>query len=176
MFRYIADNPRRLAMKRDNPQLFRVVNSLKVGDRTFSAIGNQWLLEHPIRLQVRCHNNKTPENLRLIALQKEYFLARGREGGVLVSPCISAGEKEIARAALEEKLPLIVLLENGFPPLYKPPGQYFDACCERRLLMLAPWDIITNVIPFRVSSVKPLIQCRQHLAMKRGRRHSSRNC
>ena len=53
MFRYIADNPRRLAMKRDNPQLFRVVNSLKVGERTFSAIGNQWLLEHPIRLQVR---------------------------------------------------------------------------------------------------------------------------
>ena len=139
MFRYIADNPRRLAMKRDNPQLFRVVNSLKVGERTFSAIGNQWLLEHPIRLQVRCHNNKTPENLRLIALQKEYFLARGREGGVLVSPCISAGEKEIARAALEEKLPLIVLLENGFPPLYKPPGQYFDACCVGRLLMLAPW-------------------------------------
>ena len=126
-------------MKRDNPQLFRVVNSLKVGERTFSVIGNQWLLEHPIRLQVRCHNNKTPENLRLIALQKEYFLARGREGGVLVSPCISAGEKEIARAALEEKLPLIVLLENGFPPLYKPPGQYFDACCEGRLLMLAPW-------------------------------------
>ena len=39
MFRYIADNPRRLAMKRDNPQLFRVVNSLKVGERTFSAIG-----------------------------------------------------------------------------------------------------------------------------------------
>ena len=139
MFRYVADNPRRLAMKRDNPQLFRVVNSLKVGDRTFSAIGNQWLLEHPIRLQVCCHNNKTPENLRLIALQKEYFLARGREGGVLISPCISAGEKEIARAALEEKLPLIVLLENGFPPLYKPPGQYFDACCEGRLLMLAPW-------------------------------------
>ncbi|WP_314699764.1 transposase [Prevotella jejuni] len=139
MFRYIADNPRRLALKRDNPQLFRVVNSLKVGDRTFSAIGNQWLLEHPIRLQVRCHNNKTPENLRLIALQKEYFLARGREGGVLVSPCISAGEKEIARAALEEKLPLIVLLENGFPPFYKPPGPYFDACCEGRLLMLAPW-------------------------------------
>ena len=32
MFRYIADNPRRLAMKRDNPQLFRVVNSLKVGE------------------------------------------------------------------------------------------------------------------------------------------------
>lgn len=80
-------------MKRNNPQLFRVVNSLKVGERTFSAIGNQWLLEHPIRLQVRCHNNATPENLRLIALQKEYVLARGRGGEGIISPCISAGER-----------------------------------------------------------------------------------
>ena len=145
MFRYIADNPRRLAMKRDNSQLFRVVNSLKVGDRIFSAIGNRWLLEHPVRVQMRCYNNTTPENLRLIALQKEYFLVRGREGAVIISPCISAGEREIARAVLKENLPLIVLLKNGFPSLYKPPGQYFDACCDGRLLMLAPLGISSRV-------------------------------
>ena len=60
-------------------------------------------------------------------------------GTVLVSPCISSGEKEIARAALEAGLPLIVLVENGFSPLYKPPGRYFDACAKGRLLMLAPF-------------------------------------
>lgn len=105
----------------------------------FAAIGNRWLLDRPIRMQVRCHNNSTPENLKLIAHQKEYFLRRGRQGGVVVSPCISAGEKEIARAALEAGVPLVVILENGFPPLYKPPGRYFEACAEGRLLMLAPW-------------------------------------
>ena len=111
----------------------------ELGSLTFAAIGNQWLLERGVRMQVRCHNNTTPENLKLIARQKEYFLNRGKKGGVVVSPCISAGEKEIARAALDAKQPLIVILENGFPPLYKPPGKYFDACAEGLLLMLAPW-------------------------------------
>lgn len=32
-----------------------------------------------------------------------------------------------------------MILENGFPPLYKPPGKYFEACAEGLLLMLAPW-------------------------------------
>lgn len=111
----------------------------ELGSLTFAAIGNQWLLKRGVRMQVRCHNNTTPENLKLIERQKEYFLARGQKGGVVVSPCISAGEKEIARAALDAKQPLIVILENGFPPLYKPPGKYFDACAEGLLLMLAPW-------------------------------------
>lgn len=106
---------------------------------TFAAIGNQWLLDRPVKMQVRCHNNTSPDNLRLIESQKRYFLDRGCKGGVVVSPCISAGEKEIARAALDAGIPLIVILENGFPPLYKPPGKYFEACAKGLLLMLAPW-------------------------------------
>ena len=35
--------------------------------------------------------------------------------------------------------PWVVILENGFPPLYKPPGKYFEACARGLLLMLAPW-------------------------------------
>lgn len=157
MLRYVDDNPKRAMTKRQNPELFKVVRNQMVkialpacyeqsqpsmgepGSLTFAAIGNMWLLERGVRMQVRCHNNNTPENIQLIAQQKEYFLDRGRKGGVIVSPCISAGEKEIARAALDAKQPLIVILENGFPPLYKPPGKYFDACAEGLLLMLAPW-------------------------------------
>lgn len=139
MFKYIADNPYRLAVKRENPNLFKVVSELKVEDMTFAAIGNRWLLNKPLRMQVRCHNNTTPENLRLIEQQKEYFLEKGRKGGVIVSPCISAGEKEVARAALDAEVPLVVILENGFPPMYKPPGKYFEACAKGLLLMLAPW-------------------------------------
>ena len=136
---YIADNPRRLAIKRSHPDLFRVVGSLTVGGQCFAAIGNRWLLDLPVRMQVRCHNNTSPENMRLIEQQKAYFLRRGAHGGVVVSPCISEGEKQIARAALNARQPLIVILENGFPPLYKPPGRYFNACADGLLLMLAPW-------------------------------------
>ena len=97
-----------------------------------------------MRMQVRCHNNTTESNLKLIALQKAYFIKRGRMGAVVVSPCISPGEKEIARACLDASLPLIVVLENGFPPLYKPPGRYFEACANGSLLMLAPWPYHTE--------------------------------
>lgn len=140
MFSYIADNPYRLAVKHENPDLFRIVSKLKVEDMQFAAIGNKWLLDRPLKMQVRCHNNTTPENLRLIERQKAYFLERGRKGGVVVSPCISAGEKEVARAALDAGIPLVVILENGFPPIYKPPGKYFEACAKGLLLMLAPWE------------------------------------
>ena len=36
-------------------------------------------------------------------------------------------------------MPLIVLVDNGFSPFYKPPGRYFDACAAGALLMLAPF-------------------------------------
>lgn len=139
MFNYIAQNPYRLAMKKENPDLFRIVHKIEVQGHTFVAIGNRWLLNRPDRLQVRCHNNTTEKNLRLIERQKEYFLDRGKKGGVIVSPCISVGEKEVARAALDAGVPLVVILENGFPPMYKPPGKYFEACAKGLLLMLAPW-------------------------------------
>lgn len=139
MIRYVQQNPLRAMIKRDHPDLFRIVRELHFGGHTFAAIGNHWLLERPMRMQVRCHNNTSKTNLKLIAKQKEYFLQRGDQGGVVVSPCISPGEKEIARAALDAQHPLIVILENGFPPLYKPPGKYFEACAKGLLLMLAPW-------------------------------------
>ncbi len=144
MIRYVQQNPLRAMIKREHPDLFRIVRELHFGGHTFAAIGNHWLLEHPMRMQVRCHNNTTEANLKLIAKQKEYFLLQGDKGGVVVSPCISPGEKEIARAALDAQHPLIVILENGFPPLYKPPGKYFDACAKGLLLMLAPWPYHTE--------------------------------
>lgn len=144
MIRYVQQNPLRAMIKREHPDLFRIVRELRFGDNTFAAIGNHWLLERPMRMQVRCHNNTSEANLKLIAKQKEYFLQRGDKGGVVVSPCISPGEKEIARAALDAQHPLIVILENGFPPLYKPPGKYFDACAKGLLLMLAPWSYHTE--------------------------------
>lgn len=144
MIRYVQQNPLRAMIKRELPDLFRIVRELRFGDHTFAAIGNHWLLERPMRMQVRCHNNTSEANLKLIAKQKEYFLQRGDKGGVVVSPCISPGEKEIARAALDAQHPLIVILENGFPLLYKPPGKYFDACAKGLLLMLAPWPYHTE--------------------------------
>lgn len=59
---------------------------------------------------------------------------------MLVSPCISPGEKEVMRRAFLAGVPQIVLLENGFAPMQKPSGRRFDACSEGRLLLVAPWE------------------------------------
>ncbi len=134
---YLNDNPRRLLMKREQPDLFRVQRGLIVGSQQFSAIGNRFLLERPIRLQVQCSRRLTDEQ---IAEKQEEWLEQARSGAVLVSPCISKGEKQVMRAAFEEGLPIIVLQENGFTDLAKPGGKRMEACARGQLLLLAPWE------------------------------------
>jgi REP element-mobilizing transposase RayT len=137
MAAYIADNPRRLAAKRANPALFTVAADTEVlPGKTCTAIGNRFLLQHPLKRQIQVSRRISPAELA--ALQEEHLYA-AEHGAVLVSPCISLGEKAIARAALDAGRPLIVMLANGFAPHYKPPGRYFDACAAGRLLMLAPF-------------------------------------
>ena len=134
---YIADNPRRLLMKREHPDLFRVQRGLKVGTQEFSAIGNRFLLDRPLRIQVQCSRRLTDEQ---IEAKTQECLALARQGAVLVSPSISKGEKHIMRAAFEEGHPLIILQENGFTELAKPSGKRMEACARGQLLLLAPWD------------------------------------
>ncbi len=134
---YLRDNPRRLLMKRLHPEYFRVQRNVQVGSYEFSAIGNRYLLSHPVRLQVQCSRRLTQEE---IAQQTSYYLGLAKRGAVLVSPSISPGEKAIMRAAFDAGYPLILLQENGFTELAKPGGARFDACAEGRLLILAPWE------------------------------------
>jgi hypothetical protein len=65
-------------------------------------------------------------------------LVAGLHGAVLVSPCISDGEREIARQAFEAGYRVITLQNKGFSPLYKPGGKLFETCANGNLLMLAP--------------------------------------
>ena len=134
---YLHDNPRRLLMKREQPDLFRVQRNIMVAGQHFSAIGNRFLLERPIRLQVQCSRRLTDEQ---IAEQQEQWLQQARSGAVLVSPCISKGEKQVMRAAFEQGLPIIVLQENGFTDLAKPGGKRMEVCARGQLLLLAPWE------------------------------------
>ena len=136
LINYIRTNAKRLAIIRSHPDFFTRLNSLKIEGRTYAAYGNPFLLNQPDRLQIQCSRRLTADE---IAAQCETLLNKAERGAVLVSPCISPGEKKIARAALAEGLPLIVLLENGFAPKFKPSGRYFDACANGKLLMLAPW-------------------------------------
>ena len=135
--RYLQDNPRRLAVKRANPDLFRVQRNVECNGLTFSTIGNRFLLDRPLRLQVQCSRRMDDGD---IAREVEEKLLAARRGAVLVSPSISPGERAVMRAAFEEGHPIIVLQENGFTDMAKPGGKRFDACAAGRLLLLAPWQ------------------------------------
>ena len=115
--RYLNDNPRRLLMKREHPDLFRVQRNVEAAGMTFSAIGNRFLLDRPVRMQVQCsHRLSEPQIQEKVA----HFLTATRQGAVLVSPAISPGEKAVMRTAFNERHPLIYLQENGFTDLAKP--------------------------------------------------------
>ena len=134
---YLADNPRRLLMKREHPDLFHVQRGLTVGALSFSAIGNCFLLQRPILMQVQCSRRLTDEEIQS---KVDDFLKAASQGAVLVSPSISLGEKAVMRAAFDRGFPLILLQENGFTDLAKPGGKRMEACAEGRLLILAPWQ------------------------------------
>lgn len=134
---YLADNPRRLMMKRQSPDLFRVRFGMTIAGRAYSALGNRFLLSRPVRLQVQCSRSLSDDE---ITERVEYFLSEAKKGAVLVSPAISKGEKAVMRAAMNARLPLIFIEENGLTPYTRPGGEFFEACAQGKLLILAPWE------------------------------------
>lgn len=134
---YLTDNPRRLLMKREHPDLFRVQRNVQAAGFTFSAIGNRFLLDRPFRLQVQCSRSLTEKE---IAAKVQECLSAARQGAVLVSPAISPGEKAVMRTAFDAGLPLVYLQENGFTDLAKPGGSRMEACARGQLLIFAPLE------------------------------------
>ena len=195
MFNYLRDNPRRLAVKRLFPDLFRAVAALRrplpslgvVG--AFAALGNRFLLDRPL-VQVQVSRRdfayrrqpKAGGGLKIardaageplvaqesaaFTAKAEALLTRARQGAALLSPCVSEGEREIARRAFAEGLPLVVLRNKGFAPLEKPGGRHFDACAAGRLLMLAPaaWPHVPGEKPMTRRDALALNRLAQALA------------
>lgn len=127
----------------------------------FMAIGNHFLLARPIICQIQCSRSffaykrrrlpggwqicrdsagkpivekSTPE----FEEKATAAMRAAAQGAVLLSPCISHGEREIARRAFVAGHRVITLQNKGFSPLYKPGGKLFETCAAGNLLMLAP--------------------------------------
>ena len=155
MIAYLRDNPRRLGVKRERPDLFKVTRKLNIpAVGWFSAIGNHFLLERHSFHQIQCsrrffaYARDSRGNLikdappAVVTSEFEDRLNAAfdaaQKGAVLISPCISQGEREIARRAFEAGFSVITLANKGFSPLYKPGGKLFETCANGKLLMLAP--------------------------------------
>lgn len=140
--RYVLDNPRRLALKQANPQLFTLRQDVQAGGFCCTTLGNQFLLDYPMKGVIQCSRSLTQAE---IDQQKEQSMEEAERGTVFVTPAISEGEKQISKALREAGYPLIVLLENGFPQetdphykYFKPRGVYFEACAIGQLLLIEP--------------------------------------
>ena len=142
MIRYIADNPRRLALKRANPDLFRLHRQTLVGGIACTTLGNIFLADYPQRAVLQCSRSLTPADISAL---RDECLAEAANGTIYITAAISEGEKTIARTLREVGFPLIILLENGFPrpddphyKYFKPQGVYFEACAAAKLLLVHP--------------------------------------
>ena len=142
MVRYIQDNPRRLALKRANRDLFRIRQNVTIGNIACTTLGNMFLAEYPQRQVLQCSRRLTHDQITTL---KEECLAAASNGIVFITAAISEGEKLISRALREAGYPLIILLEQGFPEpdsphyrYFKPQGVYFEACAAGKLLLVEP--------------------------------------
>lgn len=135
MIDYVRDNPRRLLLKRANSPYFTIHRSIDIAGYRFDTIGNLALLQRPL-MAVHCRRHWTDDERKAFVSR---CLEASENGTVLVGAFISKSEQKIAQTANEHHHPLIHLVENGFPELYKPVGQSFYATAEGRLLHLAPW-------------------------------------
>ncbi len=195
MVAYIRANPARLAEKRAKPDLFHRVASISLpldGGRLvgrFEAIGNRHLLARPLHL-VQCSRRffawrrapKAGGGLKIVhdaagdpvaerataayQARLDDALAAAEHGTVIISPCISDGERQIAMTAHKRKLPLVAMRNMGFSKMEKPAGRLFDACAEGRLLLLAPaaWQYTTQEKPMTRSEAIALNRICQWLA------------
>ena len=141
---YLHDNPRRLAFRREHPDMFRVRFGIEVAGQSYAAIGNQFLLAIPQKLQVQCSRSMTDTDIQAATA---HFLTEAKKGSVLVSLAISKGEQQVMRAALDARQPLIFLTPWGFNTFSRPGHQYYHACCEGGFLILAHWPHQNRRIP-----------------------------
>ena len=144
MINYVKDNPRRLWLKKDNPDLFRLHRHTEVCGLSFTSLGNHFLLDWHDNQTVEMPRNATVEQIQI---RLQTAMAAAQNGAVTYTAAISKGEQLIARTLRKQGYPLVVLLSDGFPKegspqerFYKPGGIYFEACSRGQLLLLEPTE------------------------------------
>lgn len=142
--RYIDMNPQRLATKRLMPGFFRVQEGIEISGRIYAGVGNMALLlsERFMPVHVRAVWVEDAERHGYDKPLRDYMnscVLEARKGAVMVSPFISKQEKEVMGVLLDEGLPFIYIIDNGFRDYYKPQDSLFDAVARKQVLILSPW-------------------------------------
>ena len=149
MIAYVHDNPRRARLRQLLPDYLRRCLHVQIGNRSYGAFGNLFLLKWPRKLQVMCHRSHPVSHLPYEETD-DYAQERGKwekyimEGcSAIVTPGISRGEQLMKKECIERGYPLIHLQKDPIGQYWKPEKKRFEACVKGTLLILAPWDLDT---------------------------------
>jgi hypothetical protein len=149
MIAYVHDNPRRAMLRRLLPDFMRRCLHVQIGNRSYGAYGNLFLLRWPRKVQVMCHRShpvsRQPyEETEDYTHEHDQWVAEIMEGGTaIVTPGISRGELLMKSECIEHGYPLIHLQKEPIGQYWKPEKKRFEACVNGSLLILAPWNLDT---------------------------------
>lgn len=133
-YRYIRENPHRLAMRKQYPDFFQRARGIMISGRECQAYGNLFLLRNPDKVAVKVSRKYSAEE----KLEKRRFwLERASKGSVIVSPFISPAEKTIRTEAETLGANIILITHEAFPERFKPSKHDFDLCSAGRLLIIS---------------------------------------
>ena len=132
---YIKQNPLRLQARRQNPDFFRKINNITIGNSLWQAYGNLQLLDNPFKAPVVIHRADSPF---ILSEKEKYWKYLAENGGVLVSPFISPREKEVRHRCEKAGGKIILLSNRPFGEREKPAIHDFEQCSQGHLLILAP--------------------------------------
>lgn len=139
LFRYIRENPYRLAIRRQYPDFFTRRNNLTINGVACCAYGNIQLLDNPFKEQVIVHRTDSDETF---SRNRDIWLHTAANGGVLVSPFVSRREKAIRDLSEEVNGKFIFITEKPFGEREKPVGKDFILCSQGRALIISPYEPI----------------------------------
>ena len=158
---YIADNPRRLLMKRRYPDLYRMRWVITAGDIQVMALGNIHLLKKP-HLQVVRFSRRF-DSARLADIDAAYLRCI-ENGGALISPFIHPHEKRTRDLAIEAGGKIIRICDNGFSERFAPAKTEFDLMGSHRLLLIAPLEYTSRKQEMKYAYAQHLNRLAEFLA------------
>lgn len=133
-YRYIRENPYRLAVRMQCPHFFQRARNLKIGNYDCQAYGNLFFLRNPDKAVVKISRKSSEEE---IAKKRDLWIEIASRGTVIVSPFISPAEKAIRTEVESLGANIILITHEAFPERFKPAKHDFDLCSTGRLLILS---------------------------------------
>lgn len=143
--RYIAENPARSRLRRQNARFFGTVRTVSFCGREWFAYGNAAILDLPVLMAVKGHRATkpgSPEWENLVGT-----CARLGPGGAGVGTFMSPLEKACGNAIAKAGGKWVVLSPEGFPPRWHPPREQERFCAEGRMLFLSLYGHAQRKLP-----------------------------